>query len=421
MYELSTLDNGLRLVTVHMPHAYSISMGIYLAVGARYEEDRLAGASHFIEHVLFKGTERRPSAREIAFAIESVGGDLNASTGHEMTSYYARVSRDHLAIASDVLLDMLRGSRFRAEDVERERQVIIEEINESLDSPDDLVHMQFQRLLWPDHPLGADIAGTRESVRGTSRDDLCAFMDRSYRPERAVVAIAGPSDHQTISDLISPLLADWQTGNGLHFRPAAPMQGPAALVTNRPLEQAHFLLGMRGLDRFDDDRFALSLLTIILGEGMSSRLFTEIREERGLAYSVYAYAMQLLDTGAFAIYAGVDARNLGDAIAAVLGQLHRLREEPVSAVELAMAKAYARGRTLLRLEDSGANAGWIGSQMALTGRILTPDEVLARLDQVTAGDITQVARRLFRNDSLVLSVVGPVDESEDWQSLLVVE
>jgi predicted Zn-dependent peptidase len=421
MYELSTLDNGLRLVTVHMPHAYSISMGIYLAVGARHEEDRLAGASHFIEHVLFKGTERRPSPREIAFAIESVGGDLNASTSQEMTSYYARVSRDHLVIAADVLLDMLRWSRFRPEDVERERQVIIEEINESLDSPDDLVHLQFQRLLWPDHPLGADIAGTRDSVRGISRDDLCAFMTQGYRPEQAVVAVAGSADHQEIRDLIFPLLADWQPGNGLHFRPATPMQGPVALVTRRPLEQAHLLLGMRGLNRFDDDRFALSLLTIILGEGMSSRLFTEIREERGLAYSVYAYTAQLLDTGAFAIYAGVDRENLRDAIAAVLAQLHRLREEPVLDVELAMAKAYARGRTLLRLEDSGANAGWIGSQLTLTGRILTPDEVLARLDQVTAEDIMQVARRIFRNDSLVLSVVGPVNESDDWSSLLEVE
>lgn len=421
MYELSTLDNGLRLVTVSMPHAYSISMGIYLTVGSRYEEPALAGASHFIEHMLFKGTERRPTPREIALAVESVGGDINASTSRELTSYYARVGRDHLSVAADALTDMLRNSRFLPDDVERERQIIIEEINETLDIPDELVHMQFQELLWPNHPLGTDIAGTRESVAGLTRETLLTYKARGYAPERTVVTVAGPITHTEVRDLIEPMLGDWQAVDGMTFAPAQPFTGPVARALHRPVEQAHFLLGMRGLNRFDEDRFALSLLNIILGEGMSSRLFIQIREELALAYSIYSGPSTYLDTGGFIVYAALDGDNLHDAIGAVLGQLHRFREEPLSEEELAFAKAYSKGRTLLRLEDSGANAGWVGGQLALSNLILTPDEVLERIDRVTVEDVQRVARNLFRDDALALSVVGPVDEEADWLDGLTVE
>ncbi|MBA3532574.1 MAG: insulinase family protein [Ardenticatenales bacterium] len=421
MYELSTLDNGLRLVTVAMPHAYSVSVGLYLTVGSRYEEPHLAGISHFIEHMLFKGTERRPTPRDIALTVESVGGDINASTGHEMTTYYARVSRDHLPIATDVLVDMLRNSRFLANDVERERQVIIEEINESLDIPDELVYMQFNELLWPGHALARDIAGSRESVRGLTREALRSFMERAYTPAHTVLAVAGALTHAGVRDLLQPILGSWPGGDGFGYTSALPLPGPTARAMHRPIEQSHFLLGTRALSRFDEDRFAFSLLNIILGEGMSSRLFTEIREKRGLAYTVYGHTLQLMDTGSFAVYAGLDSDNLQEAIEAVLEQLNLLREKAVSAEELAMAKAYARGRTLLRLEDSGANAGWVGGQLAMSNTILTPDEVLGRLDKVTQDDILRVARRLFRDDALVLSLVGPVDEDEPWAEMLKVE
>ncbi len=421
MYELSTFDNGLRLVTVAMPHAYSISTRFYLAVGSRYEPPELSGASHFIEHMLFKGTERRPTPREIAMAVERVGGDLNASTSQEITAYYARVGRDHLPVAADTLIDMLRNSRFLADDVERERQIITEEINESLDIPDELVSMQFQELLWPDHPLGVDIAGTHESVAGLTRDALLEYKARSYSPARTVVAIAGPVTHQSVRDLVEPLLTDWQEDESLALHPAPPFAGPVARALHRPVEQAHFLLGMRGLNRFDEDRFALSLLNIILGEGMSSRLFLQIREEMALAYSIYSFPGLYLDTGSFAVYAALDPENLHDAIEAVQAQLHRLREEPVNEEDLALAKSYSKGRTLLRLEDSGANAGWVGGQLVLGNVILTPDEALERIDRVTVEDIQRLARQLFRDDALALSVVGPVEEDADWLGLLRVE
>ena len=421
MYKTSAFENGLRLVTVSMPHAYSISMGLYIPVGSRYEQAELAGVSHFIEHMLFKGTPRRPTPREIALAIEGVGGDINASTGREMTTYYARVSRYDLSIAADVLVDMLRNSRFQPSDVERERQVIIEEINESLDAPDELVFMQFQEMLWPNHPLGRDIAGTRESVRGITREGLLNYMAQGYSPKHSVISIAGAVTHEKVRDLIGPMLADWRGGNGLHAEPVQPFNGPITRVLHRPIEQCHLLLGLRSLGRTDEERFALSLLNIILGTGMSSRLFVEIREQMGLAYSVYCYTNLMSETGSFAIYAGVDSNNLKACIEAILDQLHRLRTKFVSHEELAMAKAYARGRTLLRLEDTGANASWVGNQLALVGAIQTPEQILDRIDEVTQEEIQRVACRLFRDDALTLSLVGPIKEMSDGQNLLKVE
>jgi len=421
MYEISNFDNGLQLVTVAMPHAYSISMSLYLAVGSRYEKAKLAGASHFIEHMLFKGTERRRTPREIALAIEGVGGDINASTGRETTTYYARVSRHDLHIACDVLVDMLRHSRFDASDVERERKVIIEEINESLDSPDELVHMQFQEMLWPNHPLGRDIAGSRESVRGITREELLTYMGQGYTPQNTVIAVAGAVTHQKVRDAIEPMLADWQGTHTLQAKEVLPFEGATAQVLQRPIEQCHVLLGLRTFGRKNKPRFALSLLNMILGSGMSSRLFVEIREEMGLAYSVYSYSHLLRETGTFAIYAAVDKSNVQACIQALVEQLHRLRTTYVSAEELTMVKAYARGRTLLRLEDSGANASWVGNQLALMNDIQTPEQILAEIDRVTQEDIQNVAHDLFHDQALALSLVGSIEDDYDWHSLLKVE
>lgn len=421
MYEISSLENGLRIVTVSMPHAYSISMGIYVAIGSRYEEDEIAGASHFIEHMLFKGTDRRPTPREIALAIEGVGGDINASTGQELTTYYVRVGRDDLEIAADVLVDMLRNSRFLESDVERERRVIIEEINQSLDSPDELVYMQLQKLLWPTHPLGRDIAGSRESVSQITRQQLLDYMMTGYVPQRIVVTVAGAITHQKVCDLLTDKLSDWRGEDKLKLRLADPFKGSIARALYRPVEQSHLLLGMQAPHRTDERRFALSLLNIILGGGMSSRLFVNIREELGLAYSVYSYNYAMLETGSFVIYAAVDSKNIDATIKAILHELNLLRSKPVSDEELKMAKAYARGRTLLRLEDSGANAGWVGSQLALLNEIQRPEEVLDCLDQVTKEDIQRIATDLFYDDALALSIVGPVDEEADWLRLLTLQ
>lgn len=421
MYELSQFDNGLRLVTVTMPHAYSISMGLYLKVGSRYESDTDAGASHFIEHLLFKGTERRPSPRDVALAIEGVGGSINASTGRETTNYYVRVSRDDFHLAADVLVDMLRNSRFLPTDIEREAQVIVEEINESLDMPDDIAFMEAQQMLFPNHPLGRDIAGTRETVRGLTRNALLEYMAQGYTPDNTVVAIAGPITHDQARDVVGDLLHDWHGGNQLSAIMATPTIGPRTKALYRPVEQSHVVLTTRAYDRFHPDRFALSLLNGLLGEGMSSRLFIAIREELGLAYSVYSYTGSMQDAGTFAVYAAVDGGQVEETVKATLEQLHRLREEPITPEELALAKSYVRGSLLLSLEHSGANAGWVGNRLVTAGYIATPDEVVAKFNAVTSEDIQRVARDLFRDDTLLLSVVGPVEEGQDWERLLKVE
>ncbi len=421
MYELSQFDNGLRLVTVSMPHAYSISMGLYLKVGARYESDAEAGASHFIEHLLFKGTERRPTPREIALAIEGVGGSINASTGRETTNYYVRVSRDDFRLAADVLVDMLCNSHFLPTDIEREAQVIVEEINESLDMPDDVAFMEAQQMLFPNHPLGRDIAGSRETVRGLTREALLDYMERGYTPDNTVVAVAGAITHAEARDVIGASLGGWQGGSQIAATTAPSKIEQRAKAIYRPVEQSHIVLATRGYDRFHPDRFALSLLNGLLGEGMSSRLFIAIREELGLAYSVYSYTSSLQDVGTFAVYAAVDGTQVKETVRAILEQLHRLRDAPVSAEELAFAKAYVRGSLLLSLEHSGANAGWVGNRLVTTGHIATPEEVVSSFNAVTSEDIQRVACALFRDDTLLLSVVGPVEEEQEWESLLKVE
>jgi len=421
MYELSTLENGLRVVTVAMPQAYSVSAGLYLGVGSRYETDAEAGASHFIEHLLFKGTERRPTPRDIALAIEGVGGSINASTGREVTSYYARVARHDFGLAADVLADMVLNSRFLPTDVEREAQVIVEEINESQDMPDDIVFMEAQQILYPHHALGRDIAGTRESVRALNRDALLGYMTQGYAPGNAVVAVAGGVTHAQVVETIGELLGGWQGSHTLTTVPYLGKPEARVKVINRPVEQTHIVLATHAYHRYHPDRFALSLLNSILGEGMSSRLFVEIREERGLAYSVYSYVSALNDTGTFAVYAAVDQEQTDTTIQAVLGELHRLREELIEDEEMEFAKAYMRGSLLLSLEHSGTNAGWVGNRLITSNTIPTPEEVVANFERVTSADIQRVARDLFRDEALLLSLVGPIKSEKSWESLLRVE
>lgn len=421
MYELTQLENGLRIVTVAMPQAYSVSAGLYLGVGSRYESDVEAGASHFIEHLLFKGTERRPTPRDIALAIEGVGGSINASTGREVTSYYVRVARPDFGLAADVLADMVLNSRFLPTDVEREAQVIVEEINESQDMSDDIVFLEAQKILYPHHALGRDIAGTRESVRALHRDALLEYKAKGYAPGNAVVAVAGGVTHKQVVETVGELLGGWQ---GKHTLTTIPYQGKTTTrvqVVNRPVEQSHIVLATHAYHRHHPDRFALALLNSVLGEGMSSRLFVEIREERGLAYSVYSYVSALNDTGTFAVYAAVDQEQTEATLQAILAELHRLREEPVSEEEIAFAKAYMRGSLLLSLEHSGTNAGWVGNRLITSNTIATPEEVVAHFERVTSADVQRVARELFRDEALLLSVVAPMKGEKNWERLLKVE
>jgi predicted Zn-dependent peptidase len=412
MYELTTLGNGLRILTVAMPHVHSASVGFFLGVGSRYESEALSGVSHFVEHMLFKGTKRRPTALAIAEAIEGKGGMFNASTGLETTLYWAKVAAPHLPEALDVLSDMLLCATFDPEQIEKERAVITEEISYAFDAPDSLAQIQANRMQWPEHPLGREISGSRETVARLGRTDLLAYLSDHYRPTETVVGLAGRVDHEQAVAWAESCLGDWEPGRSVPFEPApANHRGPNVHVQSRDTQQAHLCFSFAGLSRRDPDRFVLRLLNLILGEGMRSRLFQEVRERLGLAYSVDSYASTLQDCGAVGLYAGVAADRAVDAARAILGQLDRMRQEPVPEDELEKARDFMRGRLTLSLEDSFTVAAWYARQQLLGPEVFEPGEVLNRFEAVQATDIQRLAQELFRPEWLNLAVVGPFSEN----------
>jgi predicted Zn-dependent peptidase len=420
MYELTNLDNGLRVLTVHLPHVQSVSLGFFMTVGSRYESEAVAGASHFIEHMLFKGTVRRPTAREIADAIEGRGGVFNASTGQETTLYWAKVAAANLPETLDVLSDMLLNARFDPRDLERERAVIGEEINYSLDSPDSLVQILVNQLQWPNHPLGRDVAGTRESLEALSRASLLAYWHDHYRPGNTLLGLAGQVTHREAVALAESYLPDWEPGPQTLYDPAALNDhGPNLKVETREIEQAHLNFSFAGLSRDDPDRFVLQLLSVLLGDGMRSRLFQEVRERLGLAYSVDSYVSALHDTGIFGVYAGVATDRTNESIGAILGQLDRLRQEPVPQDELEKTREFIKGRLALSFEDSFTVAAWYARQVLLGPEVLHSDEIVARLDAVQPADIQRLAGNLFRQERLNLAIVGPFsDDGEQFRKTI---
>lgn len=418
-YEKTTLDNGLRILSSTMPHTRAVSIGFFIGVGSRFEDEEENGISHFLEHMLFKGTEKRPTAREIAEAIEGVGGAINATTGRELTTYWVKVPQGHLALAIDVLVDMLQRSKLEEEEIEKERRVIIEEINMMLDLPGDWVHLLLNQLVWPGHPLGRDVTGTKESVTKIDRERMFRYLARHYHPADTVISVAGGIEHQEVVGELSSALETWPGKEREAYLPVEEAQRePRVCLGYRETEQAHLALSLQGIPRSHPDRFNLQLLNTVLGQGMSSRLFLEVREKRGLTYSISSYVNYLYDTGSIGVSAGVDPRRIEAALEAILGELDRLRREPVPAEELKKAQEFMKGRLLLQMEDSLAVVSWLGRQEILEDRVLTIDEVLAAVDAVTAEDIQRVASERFREESLNLAVVGPFQEEERVRSLL---
>jgi predicted Zn-dependent peptidase len=414
MYELTSLGNGLRILTVTMPHVQSVSLGFFVAVGSRYESEAMAGASHFIEHMLFKGTDRRPTALAIAEAIEGKGGMFNASTGLEATLYWAKVAGAHLSEALDVLSDMLLCANFDPWEIEKERAVIGEEINYAFDAPDSLAQILVNRLQWPEHPLGREIAGSRQSVASLCREDLITYLEDHYRPTQTVLGVAGQVNHEDVAVWAEANLADWLPGSPMAFEPAPDNHnGPSLFVHARDTEQSHLCFSFGSLSRSDPDRFALRLLNMILGEGMRSRLFQQVRERLGLAYSVDSYVSTLQDTGSVGIYAGVAADRVAEAIEAILTELDRTKQELVTEEELRKAKDFLRGRLTLSMEDSFTVAAWYARQELLGSEILAPEDVLAHYDALEADDLQRMARTVFVPERLNLAVVGPHSEQDE--------
>lgn len=413
---MTTLANGLRIITYHMPHTRSAAVQFFVGVGARNEAADMSGISHFVEHMVFKGTKLRPKPVHISEAIEGVGGALDASTDHEHTNYRALVPYTYFSTAVDVITDMLRSPLLLQPDVDKERAVIIEEISSTYDSPSEIVDFLFDELLWGEHPLGRDVAGTKQTVRRIKRDDLAAHMAEGYCPNRIVVSVAGKVTHEQAVEEIGRRWSDLQAAPEGHSLPDPDAvyssgSGPIVLPYKKRTEQTNLILGVPALSYTDPDRYAQDVLDTILGGGMSSRLFVEIRENRGLAYSVSSFVRSYRDTGAFGVHAAVDNSELLPAIEGILGEMARIKQEGVPDVELRKVKEYIKGHTLLSLERSGYVAHWGGWQELMLGHIQTVDDVLARVEAVSVGDVGELASRLFKEESLRLAVVGPARDT----------
>lgn len=406
-FNVRALDGGARLVTAPMPDRASASLVLMFGVGSRYEEDKVGGVSHFIEHLFFKGTRGRPTAKEIAEAIEGVGGVINASTDKEITTYWARVPADHLALAIDVLFDIVTNSKLTPDDIDRERMVILEELKMYQDLPQDYVHSLFEEVMWPGHPLGRDIGGTLASVSAISRDDLVGYIDHHYSLDKLVVSLSGGIDPDHAAELVTAQLKPMLRPDGTGYQAApGPLDKPDIAFLSKKTEQAHICLGTRGVSYLDEDRYAIDLINTILGEGMSSRLFLEIREKRGLAYDVHSYTSKHHDGGYFAVYAGVDPSKADEAVQAILAELRKMVDETVPETELTKAREYTKGRLLLGLESTNAMASWLGQQELLAGRIRPMQEVVAKIDGVDQETIKRVAKRVL-DQPIRAAVIGP--------------
>jgi predicted Zn-dependent peptidase len=393
-------------------------MGIFTKVGSRYEPARLSGISHFLEHMFFKGTARR-NAKEVSEAIEGVGGMLNASTSHDATVYFAKVANIHFDHAVDTLSDMLLNSLFDAKEIEKERRVIIEEINMSLDQPGDWVHQLLDETLWGKQPLGRDIAGSAKTVGTITRNDLLLYKEKHYTFPNTVISVAGNLPSEVLVDAWARAFEAYTPGMPQRPQPTlAPKPGPRVCLLDKATEQAHFCLGLPAVSYKDPDRRPLQVLNSILGGSMSSRLFQEIREERGLAYSVYSDIAEYDDAGKWVIYAGVEVGKIKDAISAVIHELQKLRDEGITEEELQRVKEQTKGGMLLGLETTGAVASRNGSHILRYGEIIPVEQVVAEIEAVTREDVLRVAGRLIRPEALNLAVIGPYKSRAPFRKLL---
>ena len=416
-FQRTTLANGARVLTAPMSHAQSVSCFLMYAAGSRYERREESGIAHFAEHLFFKGTERRPTARDIATEIDSIGGEFNAFTGKEVTAYYVKCAAETRDVALDVLVDMLRNSRFDADEIEREKGVIVEEMNMYADTPRSYIGNVWERHVYGDQPLGWDIIGTEETVRAATRETFAGYLERWYRPERMVIGLGGRVGDDVIERL-EQLLGDLPAeATGTPEAVVLPEDGGPVRIHTKQSDQAHLVIGAPSYPHGHPDRYALQLLATVLGGGMSSRLFTEVRERRGLAYYVYCGNNSYADAGTLAAQAGVDLNRIDEAVETIVAELRRVVTESVPADELEKARSFAKGRFVLGLESPHATIMFGLRREVLEGRAIEPDEVLAGLDAVTVEDLERVAAEIL-GGSLRLAVIGPFDDPARFERLL---
>ncbi len=407
-------SSGLRVVTDSLPQLRSVTVGFWVGTGARDEDDPRSGASHFLEHLLFKGTPTR-SALEIAEAVESVGGEMNAFTSHEYTAFYVRVPDERLGLAIDILSDVVWSPTIDTEEMDAERKVILEEINMRDDAPDELLHDLLAEAVFPDHPLGRSVLGSPESISAMSREAVVEYHAEHYHPSNVVVAAAGNLEHTQVVELVEAGLAARTDADARRpvrvmspFPPSRPLE-----VLRRPTEQAHLAIGLRAFSRDDPDRFALTVVNQVLGGGMSSRLFQEVREKRGLAYSVYAYRAAYEEIGAMAVYAGTTPARVTETLGVLNAELDRVvADGGVTDRELDAAKGHLTGSMALGLESSSSRMHRLGRSELTLGEIPTLDELVDAVNGVTPADVARVIDRVFGGTDRTLTVVGPFDATD---------
>jgi predicted Zn-dependent peptidase len=405
-YDLTTLDNGLRIITESMPEVRSVAVGCWVDTGSRDESPTEAGSSHFLEHLLFKGTEQW-SAQQIAEAFDAIGAQSNAFTSKEYTCYWARMRDADLPLGLQLLAEMTQRPAFRPEDLDSERHVVLEEINMNEDDPTDVAYERFARALWEGHLLEFPILGTRDSINATTPDIVRSYWARRYTPKSMVVAIAGNLAHADVVELVQDQFGSW-SGDVIGHDFAVPSTAPRVKVERRDTEQAHIVLGGEGLTRDDERRFAFSVLTHIIGGGMSSRLFREIREKRGLAYAVYMFRWPFADSGAYGVYVGTTPSQTDEVLKLVNDELAKAAAEGVTVDELQRAKGHSKGMLALSLEDPNSRMNRLGRAELAGMEHLSVDEIVERVEAVTTEDLQELATEIFGRPR-VIGATGPFD------------
>lgn len=412
MYRKTILDNGLRIITHHMPHMESVALGIWINVGARFENKKNNGIAHFLEHLLFKGTKKY-SCKKLKESIEGVGGSLNGFTSEEFCCYLARLPAEYLDLAVDILSDMVLNPLLPAKEIEKERGVIIEEIKMHRDLPQSYVHQLLDELLWPEQPLGMNIIGTDESVRRISRRDLFLFKEKCYTAANIVISACGNLHEETLLKRIETIFGELKTREKNKFRNARERQTkPRLNILSKDTEQTHLAMGFHGLRRQHPDRYALGLLHVILGANMSSRLFSQVREKKGLAYEIGTHIKYFADTGAFIISAGIDNRKTEETFAVILKELTRIKKVPVSRNEFKRAKDFYIGQLALSLEDTLNHMLWIGESMTALDKTYTLEEVKNEVNRVQREDLMRISQEIFKEKNINLAFIGPLKNKE---------
>lgn len=417
IYKVTRLGNGARVATAHMPHLRGVCVGVWAGVGGRNESESECGIAHFVEHLFFKGT-RKQTAKELSFSVEAMGGYLNAYTTEDHTCYYAKAAAKHFEPLSSILLEMYTGSTFPKEEVERERGVIAEEISSYKDSPSQWVEEMLSACLWPDHPLGRSLTGTKESILKLSRRDLLRFRDQHYTGSNTILTVSGPVEHAVVLDAVTHLLEKIPKATVSTAKRASPQKKRVVRVEPQDTEQAHMALGFHAFGRTDARRFALRLLSVILGENMSSRLFQALRERYGYCYSVQSTTVAFKEAGAISVSADLDPANLPRALKVIAREIRRLIDSVPSKKELQMAKDYTIGQTQIALDSATQQNSWMAESLYAHGRVVNVEDVERQLMSVSGEDVRSAARECLRLENVAAAVVGPGYDSAAFSALI---